>query len=377
MDLALTDDQRFIRQEARRLLADKSSSQAVRRTIEDGTGFDAALWTTIAGELGWCAMAVPEEHGGLGLGLVELMILMEALGERLAAVPFWSTACVAAPLLMAVGSEEARARHLPDLASGRTAATVAWERLDAARPLWAAQITAIAQADGYRLDGKVGQVVDLEAADLVLVPAMFDGGQALFALPRELGYETRRLDTLDSTRQIGELTLRGLQVPAVCRVDADGIDASAALGAIATAQLGLAAEQVGAARGVMDLTLAYVSERVQFGRTIASFQAIKHRCALLEVGLAEARAMVYGAAASLAGASAEDRLVETSGARMLASELLYRASEEAIQLHGGVGFTWEYDPHLYFKRAQAACSLLGSEEQHLEVIAAHVLGAAK
>ncbi len=235
------------------------------------------------------------------------------------------------------------------------------------------QVKATLVDGGYVLDGHVAHVVDLEAAELVLVPALFDGGLALFALEWGAGHEIRRLETLDATRQLGELTMRGLRLPASARIDASAFSSGMTKAAIATANLGLAAEQVGAARGVMDLTLAYISERVQFGRAIASFQAVKHRCARLEVDLAEARALIYGAAANFSQAGAEEKLLEASGARALASDLLFRAAEESIQLHGGVGFTWEYDPHLYFKRAQASSCLLGSPEGHLETIARHVL----
>ncbi|GIL01352.1 MAG: acyl-CoA dehydrogenase [Alphaproteobacteria bacterium] len=376
MDLQLTDDQRLIRQQAARLLADRAGPQQLRQTVAAATGFDAALWRTVARQLGWCAMTIAERHGGLGLSLTELSLVVEAAGERLAPLPLWSTACAAAPLLSAVATEEARAAILPRIAAGEIAATVAWGDLGAADPLAATPVTAVPANGGYLLDGLVTQVVDAEAADLVLVPARLAQGLALFALERGAGHETRQIETLDATRQIGALEMRGLRLSADARLDADGFTPRAAASAIATANLGLAAEQVGAARAVMDLTLAYVGERVQFGRVIASFQAVKHRCARLEVDLAEARAMVLGAAANFANAEDDERLLEARAARALASDLLFRAAEESIQLHGGVGFTWEYDPHLYLKRAQAVSALLGSADRHLEAIAEHLLAEA-
>jgi len=219
----------------------------------------------------------------------------------------------------------------------------------------------------------VAQVTDLIAAEIVLVPAALDGRLALFALPRAAG-DRRLLRTLDGTRQIGALRLDRVAVPASSRIDDKGFDAEAAAPAHAAAALGLAADQVGAARGVMDLTLDYIATRVQFGRTIASFQAVKHRCAMLEVDLAEARALVYGAAANFAQATKAERTLEAASALALAKVLLFRAAEEAIQLHGGVGFTWEYDPHLYFKRAQACATVLGTVESNLEIVATAMLG---
>lgn len=374
MNLVFSDEQRIIRDETRRFLADRSSSERLRRVVETGTGFDADLWTTVAGELGWCAMAIAEEHGGLGLGLTELAILMEAAGERLTAIPLWSTVCASAPMLAAVAREDARADLLPRIAGGDIAVAVAWGDPGAVDPLAGTSVVATPQGDGFILDGRVGQVIDLEVADIVLVPAVSGGGQALFALARDAGHDVRRLVALDGTRQVGELILDKVAVPKTARIDNGIFTAGAAAEAVAVANLGLAAEQVGAARGVMDLTLAYIAERVQFGRTIASFQAVKHRCARLEVDLAEARALVYGAAVNFASASANERMREIGAARALASDLLFRASEEAIQLHGGVGFTWEYDPHLYFKRAQGVFSLLGSPESQFERIALDLLG---
>lgn len=370
MDLVLTEVQRFIRDEARRLLADRCTSDKLRAVVESGTGLDAELWRTISGDLGWCAMTIPEADGGLGLGLTELVLLLEATGERLAAMPLWSTACLAAPLLMVGADAQGQAAWLPRIAAGEIAATVAFGRLDTDDPFAAPTVTATRQGAGYVLDGLVPQVTDLVGAGLVLVPARLAGGLALFALEPGAGHEIRQLEKLDGTRQIGALRLDALALPDDARVDSGALSQGATDATLAVANLGLAAEQVGVARGAMDLTLAYIAERVQFGRTIASFQAVKHRCAMLEVDLAEVRSLVHGAAQT---ADPTQRLLEAAGARALASDLALRAAEESIQLHGGVGFTWDYDPHLYFKRAQASRALLGSPEQHFERIARQLL----
>lgn len=373
MDLIPTDDQRAIREQAVRLLADKASSEAVRKVIESGRGVDAELWSAISGELGWCGMAVREEHGGLGLGITELLILAESVGERLAPVPLWSTMCVAAPLLETVCNTKAKRRYLPRIAAGEFAATVAFARLDTPDPLSSTAVAAVETDDGWELTGEIASVVDIGIASLVLVPAFVGETLALFALEGQPGEAGRLLETVDGTRQWGALKLDRQKLPADNRIDMGGISPDLAEAAMATAQLGLAAEQIGAARGVMDLTLEYIGDRVQFGRTIASFQAIKHRCALLEVEYAEAKALVYGAAASFLTTTAEDRKLEAAGARALATDLLFHATEEAVQLHGGVGCTWEYDVQLYLKRAQATASLLGTAERHRNDIAAHFL----
>ena len=375
MNLDLTADQRAIRDEAGRFLDENSSSKDVRRIVDAGGGTDEALWRTVARDLGWCAMSIPEECGGLGLDMTEMSLLMEVCGAHLACMPLWSTACLAAPLLVETGNERARETLLPAIAGGEISATVAWPALAHAEQLIAISVTARPEGEGYRLEGEVAMVADLPGADLILVPARLpDGTVALFALDRTLPLKITVLKTLDATRPLGALSLTDLAVPAEARVDENGIGASAAERALAFGILGLAAEQLGAARAVMDLTLAYIGERVQFGRTIASFQAIKHRCAKLEVDFAEARSLVYGAAAGFSDWSGEEANAEVAAARVLASELLFRAAEESIQLHGGVGFTWEYDPHLYFKRAQASNALLGAPEGHLDAIADAIIG---
>lgn len=373
MILELTPDQQMIREEAQRFLREKSSSEAVRRVIDTGASHDPQLWAGISRELGWCAMAIPEEFGGLGLGATEVAILMELTGARLACVPFWSTVCLAAPLLQSAGSEAAKTKYLGAIAAGEMAATVAYADLSVADPAATVAVKATRTGGGYRLDGKVAQVIDVEVADVVLVPVeLEDGTTALFALSRDAGQTVTPLKVLDGTRPIAALEL-ALEVSAESRVDDRGVSADQFQQALAFANLGLAAEQLGAAQSVLDVTLAYIAERVQFGRTIASFQAIKHRCSELVVDIAEARSLVFGAAASLGEAAAESAL-EIAGARVLASDLQFRSAEEAIQLHGGVGFTWEYDPHLYFKRAQASAALLGSREAQLDRIAASVFG---
>ncbi|MCA0274948.1 MAG: acyl-CoA/acyl-ACP dehydrogenase [Proteobacteria bacterium] len=372
--LEFTPDQQMIREEAQRFLRGESSSEAIRRVVDTGASHDAALWNSISRELGWCAMAIPEEFGGLGLGATEVAILMELTGARLACVPFWSTVCLAAPLLQSAGSEEAKVKYLGAIAAGEMAATVAYADLSVADPAATVAVKAIRADGGYRLDGKVAQVIDLEVADVVLVPAeLEDGTTALFALTRDAGQTVTPLKVLDATRSIAALELT-LEVSAESRIDDAGVGAEQFQQALTLANLGLAAEQLGATQGALDVTLAYIAERVQFGRTIASFQAIKHRCAKLVVDVAETRSLVFGAAQGLGTSGAVESALEIAGARVLASDLQFRAAEEAIQLHGGVGFTWEYDPHLYFKRAQASAALLGAREAQLDRIAASVFG---
>jgi len=364
MNFELSPDQQFMRDEARRLLAARAGSAEIRKAIEAG-GFDRDLWKTVARELGWCAVSLPESAGGLGLGAMELVLLSEEIGRRLAPVPFWSTACVAAPLIAALAGDR-RDELLGRIAGGASAA-VALE-LSALEPV--PTLAARIDGDGYVLEGSA-VAADLPVADILLAPADLDGELAWFAI--ESSEDVRALQSLDLTRPIGRLELASNRVPLVARID-DRNRRQPGL-PLATAKLGLAAEQVGAAQGALDLTLAYLSERVQFGRTIASFQAVKHRCAELLVDIAQARSLLYGAATSLDAGSAEAEL-EIMAAGVFATETLFRAAQEAIQLHGGVGNTWEYDPHLYLRRAQASAALFGAADDRLESIATRLLGAA-
>jgi acyl-CoA dehydrogenase len=352
-----------MRDEARRLLADRAGSEQLRKAIDAGS-FDAMLWKTVGAELGWCAVAVPEEAGGLGLGTMELALLAEECGRRLAPVPFWSTACLAAPLIGAMAAGEARQTLLGRIAAGEAAA-VALPAPGKVDPLDGDLPMATRSGGGWSLGGTVSAVLDTPSAAFILVPASLDGGLALFAVERgDAALEP--LDGIDLLRPAARLALSATRA---ARIDAEGLDRDAFDIALLAARLTLAAEQVGAAQGALDLTLAYVAERVQFGRTIASFQAVKHRCAALLVEIAEARSLVYGAAQVL------DPL-EVAAAGALASQVAFRAAEEAIQLHGGVGNTWEYDPHLHFRRAQATANLFGSADEKLALVADALLGAA-
>jgi acyl-CoA dehydrogenase len=360
MDLKPSSDQTHIRDEARRLLAERAGSEQLRRAIK-ADGFDAALWATIAGELGWCAVAVPEEAGGLGLGTFELVLLAEECGRRLAPAPFWSTACLAAPLVAALGAGKARSVLLARIAAGEAAAC-SWPGIGNADPLSGTMPVARRVGDGWTISGTIAVVLDAGSATFILLTASVDGGLGLFAVERS-ATRVDPLDGIDLTRPLARLTL---DAAPVSRIDAGGFRAEELDEAFLTARLALAAEQVGAAQGALDLTLAYVADRVQFGRTIASFQAVKHRCAALLVEISEARSLVYGAAWGL------DRL-EVAAAGVLATDVLFRAAEEAIQLHGGVGNTWEYDPHLYLRRAQATACLFGSTDERLDAIAGALL----
>ncbi|MFX1677059.1 acyl-CoA/acyl-ACP dehydrogenase [Paraburkholderia sp. A2WS-5] len=396
MDLVLTEEQVMIRDSAAEVLAQQSASADVRRAIERHAGYDAVLWQTVAAELGWCGLSVPEHAGGAGLGATELVLLLEQLGARLACVPYFGTAVLAAQALARCsgesneadadeGSEEA-VRWLARIAAGETRAALAiGAPFDDAGERVASGVEAHETPEGFRLSGTLAAVLDGVMADLLLVPARLADGNssgeiALFAVETaQTGVARTPLATLDTTRAIAGIALDNVRVaPAACL--ARSVVARRALTETAwLAALALAAEQLGGAQQCLDLTLAYTAERVQFGRAIASFQAVKHRCAEMLVAVEAARSVVFGAAAAwdaAQGVPTAAQYADIAVAKASANDAFRFCAQEAIQLHGGVGFTWEYDPQLYFKRAQASGALFGSTSQLYGWLAGHVIDGA-
>lgn len=373
MNLSLSDDQLLIRDAAENFLADVSDSAAVRRHMATEQGFDPGIWQRLAGELGWCAMPIAEAHGGLGLGPVEMAVLLESMGRRLFCAPYFSTVCLAATLISETGSDAAKAGPLTAIAEGRMRFAVAMPDGD-----WRAAAGALHArlvGDDWMLEGDVAQVVDGASADTVLLLAQTgDGAFGLFALPRDAGgVAITALPTWDTTRRFAQVSVNGA---AAERID-DPQRADGFARALALARLYLAAESLGGAQQCLDLTVEYVAQRKQFGRTIASFQAVKHRCAEMMVKVEALRSLVAGAAALAASdADVTELARECAAARQLAADTYFWCAQEAVQLHGGVGFTWEYDPQLYFKRAQASSHWLGTAERVREEIAASLLAAA-
>lgn len=350
MNLALTDDQQMIRDSAASFLADASSAAVVRAAMEAGAAFDAALWKGI-GAMGWCGTAIPEAFGGMGLGPQELVLILEQAGRRLAPAPFLSSV-MASGFLVAAGSAAAKRKYLPRLAQGA---------LRAALMLDASVLKAKKAGKGWQLSGRIAVLPDGAAAEVLFVAA----GKAVYAVATDArGVKVRMLENWDGTRRVADVDLKNAAAERVDDGKATGLSRAAAL-----ARLYLAAEQLGGAQECLDLTLRYISERKQFGRAIASFQAIKHRCAQMMVMTEGLRSAVYGAAACAATArDAQAVAMECAMARALAADTFFHCAAEAIQLHGGVGFTWEFEPHLYFKRAQAGSHWLGGADAMREAI---------
>ncbi|MBW3668569.1 MAG: acyl-CoA/acyl-ACP dehydrogenase [Actinobacteria bacterium] len=369
MNFAFSEEQEELRKSVRRFLEDKSPSTEVRRLMETTEGYDAAVWDQMANQLGLQGLAIPEEFGGSGYGYVELIVVLEEMGRALLCAPYFSTIALAANALLASGDDAAKKEFLPGIASGETIATVALTE-DSGR--WdEAGITATANkaGDGYTLDGTKSFVLDGHTASLILVAARTGAGIGLFAVDGGAAGLTRTpLSTMDQTRKQARLELSG--VPARL-VGGEG-DGWRILGkTLDLAAIALAAEQVGGAQLCLEMAVQYAKDRVQFGRPIGSFQAIKHKCAdmLLEVESAKSAAYYAGWAA----AEDNDEVpVVASLAKAYCSDAYFHAAAENIQIHGGIGFTWEHDAHLYFKRAKSSELLFGDPAYHRELLAQRI-----
>ncbi|MFB4314452.1 acyl-CoA dehydrogenase family protein [Actinomadura sp. 21ATH] len=356
MKLAVTEEQEELRDALRRFFGDKSSGAEVRRLMETAEGYDPAVWEQMAGQLGLQAMAIPEEYGGAGFGMREVSIIMQEMGRAVVCAPYLS-GLVAAAALLASADEDAKAELLPSIAEG-TIATLAWSEGESWDPASIA-MTARRDGDGWVLDGTKSYVLDGHVAALILVVAQGEDGLALFAVDGEAAGLTRTaLPTLDQTRKLARLEFAG--------TPARPIDAAAGpvlAHALDVAAVALAAEQLGGAERALEMTVGYIKVRKQFGRAIGSFQAIKHRCADMFVLVESARSAVLQAAYV-----ADERPAELPAAAALAkaycSDACFQVAAETIQMHGGIGFTWEHDAHLYFKRARSSQELFGPPARH-------------
>jgi alkylation response protein AidB-like acyl-CoA dehydrogenase len=369
VNFGFSEEQEELRKAVRRFLDDKSPSTEVRRLMETTEGYDPAVWSQMANQLGLQALAIPEEYGGAGFGYVELIVVLEEMGRTLLCAPYFSTVALAANALLSSGDEAAKAEYLPGIASGEAIATLAFTEESGRWELDCITMEATPSGDGWVLDGTKSYVLDGHTANLVLVAARTANGLSLFAVAGDADGLTRTpLSTMDQTRKQAKLTFAGTPARLVGEDGGAGPVLSKTLDLAAVA---LAAEQVGGAQRVLDMSVDYAKNRIQFGRPIGSFQAIKHKCAdmLLEVESAKSAAYYAGWAA----AEDNDELPVTAClAKAYCSEAYFHAAAENIQIHGGIGFTWEHDAHLYFKRAKSSELILGDPSYHRELLAQRI-----
>jgi len=369
VNFGFSEEQEELRKAVRRFLDDKSPSTEVRRLMETTEGYDPAVWSQMANQLGLQALTIPEEYGGAGFGYVELVVVLEEMGRSLLCAPYFSTVALAANALFASGDEAAKSEYLPGIASGQTIATLAFTEESGRWDVDGITMAATPSGGGWTLAGTKSYVIDGHTADLVLVAARTENGVSLFAVPGNAEGLTRTaLSTMDQTRKQAKLTFANTPARLVGEEGGAGPVLSKTLDLAAVA---LAAEQVGGAQRVLDMSVEYAKHRIQFGRPIGSFQAIKHKCAdmLLEVESAKSAAYYAGWAA----AEDNDELPVTAClAKAYCSEAYFHAAAENIQIHGGIGFTWDHDAHLYFKRAKSSELILGDPSYHRELLAQRI-----
>ena len=337
--------------------------------METESGYDPEVWSQMAEQLGLQSLIVPEEFGGQGFTYIELIVVLEEMGRALLCAPYFSTVVLAANTLIHSGDDAAKKEILPGIASGETIATVAFTEPNGKWDETGIETTATAAGDGWKLDGTKMYVIDGHTADVIIVAARTDKGVSLFSVAGDAAGLTRTaLSTMDQTRKQAKLELAG--VPATL-IGEEGKGWDVLSTVLDLAAVALAAEQVGGAQKCLDMSVEYAKVRVQFGRPIGSFQAIKHKCAdmLLEVESAKSAAYYAGWCA----AELNDELPAVASlAKAYCSDAYFHAAAENIQIHGGIGFTWEHPAHLYFKRAKSSELLFGDPTYHRELLAQRI-----
>ena len=372
MNFAFSEEQVELRKVAADFLTNKSAEADVRALMETDEGYDPAVWSQMAEQLGLQGLAIPEEYGGSGYSYVELCVIFEEMGRRLLCAPFFSTVALAANALLHSGDDDAKARYLPGIASGETIATVAFTEENGRWDESGIEMEAAASDQGHTLTGTKSYVIDGHIASLILVAARTPEGVSLFAVDGDAsGLGRTPLSTMDQTRKQAKLDFDN--TPATL-IGAAGSGWDTLRTMLQLAVVALASEQMGGAQQALDMTVAYLKERVQFGRVIASYQALKHKAADMMVRAEASRSAVYYAACiadeALCGGPLGAELAEAASiAKAYCSDAYFFNAGCGIQLHGGVGFTTEYDIQLYFKRAKSTETFLGGAAFHRERLA--------
>jgi alkylation response protein AidB-like acyl-CoA dehydrogenase len=365
---SFSEEQDALREAVRAFFERKSAHDEVRRLILSESGYDESVWRQMATGLGLQGLAIPEEFGGAGATFAEVAVVLEEAGRVLLCAPYFATVVLAANALLLSGDKAAQERWLPRISSGRVIATVAHID-DSGR--WSPagiSVTATPQGDQWVVNGTKRFVVDGLAADLIIVAARTEGGISLFAVESGApGLMRAAQEPIDRTRRLATVSLADVRaVPLGTPGDQWAIlERVLQLGAI-----GLAAEQAGGAQFALDMTVRYAKERVQFGKPIGAFQAVKHKAAEMLLDVESARSIAYYAAGR--AAAGDDLRITASLAKSLCSEAYFRTTASCIQLHGGIGFTWEHPAHLYFRRAKSSEIYLGDANYHRDLLSDHL-----
>ena len=383
MDFKFTDEQIMIRDTAEAFLVENCSSTAVRQFMDTELGYDLNLWKRICDQMYWQGLLVPENYGGLGLGYVELVAILEQMGRYLCCSPFYGSICLGVNALLVAGTEQQKTIFLPQILAGKTA-TIAYTGEAGGWDSHSIQTSYKKQGDSYCLNGTYRFVPDGHSADILVLAAREEGAQgeegiSLFILPTKTSGITREwLPTIDQTRPQGQVILNNVILNDDAVMGEQGQAWAELQNILDLARIGLAAEQLGGSQQCLDSTLAYITDRVQFGRPIASYQAVKHKCADMMVKVEASRSAVYYAACVadqfLSQSGNSNALTEAASiAKAYGSDSFFHNAGVGIQLDGGVGISADYDIHLYFMRAMSTEMFLGAPDYHRERLAALLL----
>jgi alkylation response protein AidB-like acyl-CoA dehydrogenase len=374
MNFGFNEEQELLRSTARKFFDNECGSETVRKLMEGPEGMTPDLWKKLA-EQGWLGLIVPDEHGGMGLGIVDLVVLMEEMGRAVVPGPFFSTVLLGGLAILEAGTEAQKKAWLPRLASGDARATLAW--MEPTADLGARGITlpATAKGGGHTLNGTKLFVQDAHTADVLVVAARTTSGKtaedgiSLFLVPKgSAGLTVTLLPTMDQTRKLCEVTFKDVAVGPDALMGQAGSGWAPLARVIDRATVGLCAEMCGGAQKVLDMTVEYAKIRQAFGRPIGSYQGVKHKAADMLVDVENSKSITYYAAWAMDEGVAEGPLA-VSMAKAYVSDAYRRVSGAGIQLHGGIGFTWEHDLHLYFKRAKGSEFTFGDATWHRERVA--------
>ncbi len=369
MNFAFSEEQEELRKVVKDFLNAKSDEATVRELMDTTDGYDPAVWTQMAEQMGLQGLIIPEEYGGSGYTFVELIVVLEEMGRRLLCAPYFSTVVLAGQTLVHSGDDAAKSAHLPGIASGETIATLAFTEPNGRWDESAITMEATPDGGTYKLNGEKLYVLDGHTANLIITAALTPAGVSLFAVDGDAAGLTRTaLSTMDQTRKQARLEYADV-TGTLIGTDGDGWNVLSRV--LDLAAVALSAEAVGGAQEVLESAVQYAKDRVQFGRPIGSFQAIKHKCAdmLLEVESSKSAAYYAGWCAAELN---EELPSVASLAKAYCSESYFHAAAENIQIHGGIGFTWEHPAHLYFKRAKSTELLFGDPTYHRELLAQRI-----
>lgn len=374
MDFGFSEEQEMLRDAAKRFLADNCSTKYVRQMMADPTAHDAAFWQKMV-EQGWPGLLIPEHYGGTNGTFLDMTVIAEELGKALVPGPFFATALLGAPVFIEGASDALKKEFLPKIAEGKFIPTVAIAEAAGRFDAGGIELKATKKGSGYMLIGEKFFVPDAHVADAIVVATRTNGsgenGITLLCVPANAsGITVTQLKTVDMTRRMCHVKFEGVQADTVIGTADNGWPVLRRVLDIATS--GLATEMVGTAQKSLDIAVEYAKTRVQFGKPIGSFQAVKHKCVDMMVAVENARSLAYYAAWTV-----DERVPEAASAvpmaKAYASDMAKNVTSESIQVHGGIGFTWEHDCHLYHRRALAGEANLGNAPVHRETVARTLL----